>query len=322
MPQPILTPDLAARRAVQIRLRNAHPDRARIKVNLYTDAEVRAVAAAVAELEAAGDPSRIDCLMVADSYLMTHLGRGSTRLEGEAEQSEVFDMMLGLVRGVAGEAARFPGDPRPWVLGDLPDGAAATPAKAVESIARMIGAGADAVKVEVISPAVFESISAAAARGLPTVAHIGYKPQIGANRKYGDTEDEALSLFAEARSARDAGAIGLVLERVSQPVVALITRAHPRGLPVWAIFCGQTPLAGQSLNVFDSVVRPGFAATGFPPTSTLARSDFPAGYTHEVIARHFAALLRLTYDGAFPPRLSSALAPDALARLDAAGVWG
>jgi len=207
-------------------------------------------------------------------------------------------------------------------LGDLSHGAAEPPEKEVESIGRMVEAGADAVKVEAVSPAVFDAIEHAAARGLPTVAHIGYKPQIGANRKYGDTEDEALSLFAEARRARDAGAIGLVLERVSQPVMEIITRAHPRGLPVWAIFCGQTPLAGQSLNVFDSVIRPGFAATGFPPTSTLARGDFPAGYTHEVIARHFAALLRLTYDGAFPPRLTSALAPEALARLDAAGVWG
>ncbi len=314
--------ELVSRLASQQRLRQARPDRARIKVNLYTDAEARAVAAAVSDLERSGEPSRIDCLMIGDSYLMTHLGRASTRLEGEAEQAEVFAMMLDLVKGVAREAKDFPGDPRPWVLADLPDGAASTPAKALDSIRRMLDAGADAVKVEVISPAVFDAIAEAAAQGAPTVAHIGYKPQVGTNRKYGDTEDEALALFEEARIARDAGAFGLVLERVSQPVMGLITRPHDRGLPVWAIFCGQAPGAGQSLNVFDSVVRPSFAAFGFPPTSTLSRDAFPAGYTHEVISRHFAALLGLAYAGTFPPRLSSALDEAALGRLGKSAVWG
>ena len=314
--------NLAVRLGAQQRLRRQHPGRARIKVNLYTDAEARAVAAAVAELEGKGEPSRLDCLMVGDSYLMTHLGRASTRLESEAEQAEVFDMMLGLVRGVAREVKDFPGEPRPWLLADLPDGATSTPAKAQDSIRRMIDAGADAVKVEVISPAVFDAIAAAAAKGAPTVAHIGYKPQVGTNRKYGDTEDEALALFDEARLARDAGAFGLVLERVSQPVMGLITRPHDRGLPVWAIFCGQADGAGQSLNVFDSVIRPNFAAFGFPPTSTLARDAFPGGYTHEVIARHFASLLSLAYAGTFPPKLSSALDEATLGRLAQAAVWG
>ena len=317
-----LSKTLTVRLESQHRLRRERPDRARIKVNLYTDAEARAVAAAVAELESAGEPSRIDCLMIGDSYLMTHLGRASTRLEGEAEQAEVFARMLGLVKGVAREARDFPGDPRPWVLADLPDGAASTPAKAVDSIRRMIDAGADAVKVEVISPAVFDAIADAGAKGAPTVAHIGYKPQVGANRKYGDTEEEALALFDEAHRARDAGAFGLVLERVSQPVMGLITRPHDRGLPVWAIFCGQAPGAGQSLNVFDSVIRPSFAAIGFPPTSTLPRDAFPANYTHAVIARHFAALLKLTYAGTFPPRLSSALDDATLGRLGQASIWG
>ncbi len=314
--------DLASRRDAQNLLRRRHPDQARIKVNLYTGAEARAVAASVSRLESAGRPSRIDCLMVGDSYLMTHLGRASTRLESESEQREIFDLMLRLVRDVSREARSFPGDPRPWVLADLPDGAMATPAKAADSIARMIDAGADAVKLEAISDSVFDMIAAAAARGQATVAHIGYKPQAGANRKYGDTEDEARALMAEARRARDAGAIGLVLERVSQPVVGLLSRPHAKGLPNWAIFCGQAPGAGQSLNVFDSVVKPSFAAIGFPPTSTLTRDAFPSGYTHEVIADHFAGLLDLAYAGTFPPRLSSGLDEAALARLADVDIWG
>ncbi|MBM3546258.1 MAG: hypothetical protein FJX54_04860 [Alphaproteobacteria bacterium] len=312
---------LTSRLASQRRLRYAQPDQARIKVNLYTDSETRAVAAAVADLESSGFPSRVDCLMVGDSYLMTHLGRDSTRVEGEAEQARVFEMMVGLVRAVAREIKAFPGDPRPWLLADLPDGAMATEAKALDSIARMIDAGAEAVKVEVLTPAVFDVIAKAAARGIPTVAHIGYKPQAGANRKYGDNEEEARSLLAEAGQARAAGAIGLVLERVSQPVMALITRPHERGLPVWAIFCGQAPGAGQSLNVFDSVIRPNFANFGFPPTSTLARSEFPDAYTEAAIRGHFLALLRHTYAGTFPPRLASALDASALARLGDIDVW-
>jgi ketopantoate hydroxymethyltransferase len=313
---------LSSRLAAQQRLRQSRPDQARIKVNLYTDAETRAVAVALAELERDGEPSRVDCVMVGDSYLMTHLGRASTRIEDEAEQAEVFEMMLGLVRGVAREVASLPGDPRPWLLADLPDGAVATHAKAIDSIARMIDAGADAVKVEVLTPAVFDVIADAASRGAATVAHIGYKPQTGANRKYGDTEEEALSLLGEARRAREAGAVGLVLERVSQPVMGLISRTHDRSLPVWSIFCGQAPGAGQSLNVFDSVIRPSFAAFGFPPTSTLERTQFPQAYSEAVIATHFAALLRLAYAGTFPPRLASRLDPSALARLADIDVWG
>ena len=74
--------------------------------------------------------------------------------------------------------------------------------------------------------------------------------------------------------------------------------------------------------MFDSVIRPNFAAFGFPPTSTLARDAFPGGYTHEVIARHFASLLSLAYAGTFPPKLSSALDEATLGRLAQAAVWG
>ena len=51
-----------------------------IKLNLYRDYEVDAVAKAMADSPVLQMGIRLDCLMVSDSYLMTHLGRDSTRL--------------------------------------------------------------------------------------------------------------------------------------------------------------------------------------------------------------------------------------------------
>lgn len=321
-----MTPlDLGTIIARQMRERRERADQARIKVNLYTAAETRAVAEAVALLERAGQPSRVDCLMVGDSYLMTHLGRPSTRIDSPQDQAAVFAMMLGLVAAVAEAVAAFDqgagASARPWIMGDLPDGAAATPDRALDSVARMTEAGAAVVKIEVVSPHVFDIIEEAARRGFPVAAHIGYTPQSNANRKYGDTEPEFLDLIAQARRARDCGAVALVVERVSQPVNALLCRPHPKALPVYGIFSGRVAHGGQSLNVFDSVIRPDFPAKAFPPTATLPRSAFPAAYSHATIVRHFAELLGMAYAGAYPRSQSSVLAEEVLQRLTATVLW-
>ncbi len=302
--------------------RVARPDRPRLKVNLYTALETRAAARAARTLAAEGPPPGIDCLMVGDSYLMTHLGRPSTRLDTPAEEAGALDLLVGLVAEVrrALDGEDWPGQP-PWLLGDLPDGAAASLGRAEAAAGRMAAAGAEALKVELGGPESWAVLEGLARRGEAVVAHLGYAPQKTTNRRYGGDLAEAAALFAAARRARDAGAVAIVLERVDPAVHARLAAPAPGGLPVYAIFSGAAPNTAQNLNVWDAVVRPDTPRHAFPPTAVLDRADVPAGYTEDLIADRLAALVRLALAGRYPEQ-RTALDDETREALSALPVWG
>ena len=294
--------------AGQGRARLAMPDRHRVKVNLYTPDEVQGLADALSRPEVPFGPEDIDCLMVADSYLMTHLGRDSTRL-GPYEQAAFLDTLCHLVEGVAQAAeAAFTGSIRPWILGDMPDGAAITPARAINNARRLCDAGADAVKLELGSAAAWDALAGITDAGIPAVAHLGYQPTFNDNRRYGSEPAEAALLISGAADAARMGAFGLVLERVDPGLVTII--AAPGGpIPlVWSIFCGTSAYAGYSLNVWDAVIRPPTPRRGFPASASLDAAAYPERYTVPTIADHLAAALGLIagddYPAAIPSRLS------------------
>ncbi|MBB4264749.1 3-methyl-2-oxobutanoate hydroxymethyltransferase [Roseospira visakhapatnamensis] len=305
------TAGLDDRLAAHLAGRLAHPDVPRLKINLYRGYEVAAVAEAAADLRGTVPGfTQLDSLMVADSVLTTHMGRASTRVPS-GEEAAFLDIMRGLVAEVAAaaRAAFGTGPEAPYVIADMPDGSARTPDDAERHGAGMLALGADILKVEVGDDGGFPILERLGRAGLPVIAHLGYTPQSRENRKYGTTPEEALALCAAARRARDAGARAIVLERVSGAVNGVLSRPSPRGLPVYSIFSGRCPHLGQSLNVWDSVIRPDFAAKAFPPTADLNRAAYPDGYTGAAIRAHMAALLRLTLEGRFPPR--DPLAPPA-----------
>ncbi len=307
--------DFPDRVAGQARRRLAAPDRHRVKVNLYTADEVRGLAVALARADVAYGPADIDCLMVADSYLMTHLGRDSTRLP-PGEQAAFLGTLCGLVADVARTAdAVFTGASRPWILGDMPDGAARTPAMATASALRLCEAGADAVKLELGSAGAWDALATIAAAGIPVVAHLGYQPTFNENRRYGSEPAEAALLVSGAADAARMGAFALVLERVDPALVSII--AAPGGpVPlIWSIFCGTAPYAGYSLNVWDSVIRPPVPRRGFPACASLDASVYPQGYTEPVIADHVAAALGLIAEGGYPAPMPSRLAEPEAAQL-------
>lgn len=315
---------LLGRLASQLAARAARPDRPRLKVNLYNGLETRATAHAARALAAEGTAPDIDCLMVGDSYLMTHLGRPSTRLDTAAEQAWAVDLLVGLLAEVrrAVDAEPWPDGEVPWLLGDLPDGAARDLPAAGAAAARMAAAGAEAVKVEIDGPGSWAVLDGLATGGAAVVAHLGYTPQHSANRRYGGDLAEARALFAAAARARDAGAVALVLERVDPAVHARLAAPDPRGLPVYAIFSGTAPATGQNLNAWDAVVRPDAARRGFPPTAVLDRAEAAAGaYTEELVADRLAALVRLAQAGRYPDQRTS-LDEAAREALAAAAVWG
>lgn len=291
-----------------------------IKLNLYRDYEVDAVAQAIGDNPLLPIGVRIDCLMVSDSYLMTHLGRSSTKL-GEGEQGLFLEIMTALVRDVAHRAKRlFPSD-RPYIVGDMPDGSAATAETALRSADRMRAAGADVIKLEVHSPAVIGIIDRLAHEGFRVMAHLGYTPQGAESGRIGGSLDGAYALFATARRVRDSGAESIVLEKLDEFVHrALVDR--PEALPSYAIFSGKSETGGQSLNIWDAVFRPGFPARYFPPTAQATTDAFPSAYSAEIVSLRIAELLKLTAAGEFPLSPPTTLTAEDLCALAASDPWG
>ncbi|GAA4791692.1 3-methyl-2-oxobutanoate hydroxymethyltransferase [Streptomyces ziwulingensis] len=300
--------------------RYASPAQLGIKINAYRGFEVEGLAQALRTPDLVDSP--VESVMVGDSYFMTHLGRSTTVMTGRAEQEHALDTLVGLVAEVRGPLDKeFPPARRPFLLADLPDGATRDADAAVAAAARFAAAGADAVKVEVADEGGMRCVEAVAADGHPTVAHLGYTPQCTALARYGDGVDAAADLFALARRARDAGACALVVEMVSEPVNQALSRPHPEGLPVYSVFSGRARWGGQSLNLWDAVVRRAGAGRYFPPTPCIDVSDVSVAYTPELIAERMRELIRLTLAGWFPLSPRTALAHRDCVRIAETDPW-
>jgi ketopantoate hydroxymethyltransferase len=291
-----------------------------IKINAYRDYEVAALAQAV-RIPALQD-SPIECVMVGDSYFMTHLGRPSTVLAGAAEHRWALDCLVDLTAEVRAALDReFPADRRPFLLADMPDGTTRSTASARAAAARFVAAGADAVKIEVTGHHELRSVAAVAETSAPTLAHIGYAPQRTVLGRYGETLQEAMALFAQARQLRDAGACGLIMEMVSEPVNRALARPHLKGIPVYSVFSGRARWGGQSLNVWDAVVRPARSTRYFPPTAVIDRSEVGHAYTQDLIADRTRELIQLTLAGWFPLSPRTSLAAREIATIDDIDPW-
>jgi ketopantoate hydroxymethyltransferase len=285
-----------------------------LKINLYTAVETSAALRAIAAV----DP-HVECFMVGDSYLMTHLGRASTSLPTRAEQDWFLRVLAIQLAEVATVLQTVPAPRRPLLIGDMPDGATESTSHALHAAECLAAAGADIVKIEVTSARVLPMIESLVDHGHAVLAHVGYTPQDGANRRYGDTPAEALELFRRARQLRDLGACGLVLERVSEPVNQSL--CEHAALPIYSIFSGRARCGGQSLNVWDSVFIPDGGGRYFPPTASEPRSAFPAVYTASLIEERMTSLIRLTMRGDFPLSPPSRLSTRDVALLRSIDPW-
>jgi 3-methyl-2-oxobutanoate hydroxymethyltransferase len=76
-----------------------------------------------------------------------------------------------------------------------------------------------------------ETIRFLTERGIPVMAHIGLTPQsinvIGGYKTQGRTTDQWAAIEEDARIVAEAGAFAVVLEAMSEPLAAKITRAIP-----------------------------------------------------------------------------------------------
>ena len=186
------------------------------------------------------DETGVPLLLVGDSLGMVVLGYEDTTLVTMAEMEHH-------VRAVA--RAR----PRALLAADLPYGTYATPTAAVENARRLVAAGAEAVKAEG-GRAIAEQVAAIVAAGIPFCGHLGMLPQSvreeGGYRIKGRAEAERAALLADADALVAAGAFGMVLELVTPPVAAELTRR----VSVPTIGIGSGPdCDGQILVTLDLV---------------------------------------------------------------------
>ena len=157
----------------------------------------------------------VDMLLVGDSLGMMVLGYPDTT-------SVTLAHMLHHTQAVARA------HPRALVVADMPIHTYDTPQQALETARALVGAGAEAVKLEG-GAGKAEHIRAITAAGIPLQAHIGLLPQRvkedGGYRMRGKTAQEAAELLADVEAVASAGAFSAVIECTSPAVAAELTRA-------------------------------------------------------------------------------------------------
>jgi 3-methyl-2-oxobutanoate hydroxymethyltransferase len=120
--------------------------------------------------------------------------------------------------------------PRALLVADLPYHSYLTVASAVQNAQHLAVAGAEAVKAEG-GRSILEQVRAIIAAGIPFCGHLGMLPQSvaeeGGYHIKGKKEAEHQGLLDDAKLLADAGAFGIVLELVTPPVAAEVTRLIP-----------------------------------------------------------------------------------------------
>ena len=189
------------------------------------------------------DDAGVDVILVGDSV--------ATVVQGEATTIPVtLEEMEYHVRMVARARTRA------LVVGDLPFGTYQSgPARAVDSAARLVKAGAAAVKLEG-GVHVADCVLALTRMDVPVMGHVGLTPQsyhrMGGHRVQGRREGrdagERDRLLEDAHALEQAGAFAVVVEGVPRDLAAAITRK----LSVPTIGIGAGPdCDGQVLVLHD-----------------------------------------------------------------------
>lgn len=161
------------------------------------------------------DEAGADAILVGDSLGMVMLGFPDTT-------HVTLDMMLHHTSAVAR------GVTNALVIGDMPIHSYDTPKQALITASALIGAGADAVKLEGGVNQV-EKVRCIVGAGIPVIGHHGMLPQRvieeGGYKKKGKTEAEADAILEGALALQEAGCSAIVLESVIPAVAERITAA-------------------------------------------------------------------------------------------------
>jgi 3-methyl-2-oxobutanoate hydroxymethyltransferase len=204
------------------------------------------------------DESGIDIILVGDSLGMVVLGYEDTTSVTLAE-------MLHHTRAVARAVKRA------FLVADMPIHTYDTPEQAVVTARELVGAGAQAVKLEGGATHA-RRIEAIVQAGIPFMAHIGMLPQSvreeGGYKLKGRTQSEVEQLIQDAHAVEKAGAFAVVLEIVAADTARQITEAI--GIPTIGIGSGDQ-CDGQILVTHDLIgLFPWFTPKFVSPAARVA----------------------------------------------------
>jgi 3-methyl-2-oxobutanoate hydroxymethyltransferase len=187
------------------------------------------------------DAAGVDLILVGDSVANNVLGFDDTL------HVTVDDM-------VRHTAAVCRARPAPLVVADLPwMSYHLDAAETVRNAARLIRAGAQAVKLEG-GEARVPMVEALVLAEIPVMGHVGLTPQsvnaMGGYRVQGRTDDAATGLAADAKALAAAGCFAVVLEGVPERVGRMVTEA----LEVPTIGIGAGPDCDGQVLVFHDLL--------------------------------------------------------------------
>jgi 3-methyl-2-oxobutanoate hydroxymethyltransferase len=161
------------------------------------------------------DEAGVPLLLVGDSVGNNVLGYDTT-IPVTMEEALIFTAAV--ARGV-GNAL---------VVGDLPFGSyQASAAEAVRNAARLVKAGANAVKLEGGRRSA-KAVGRMTRAGIPVMGHLGYTPQsanVFGRRVVRGRGGEGDELLADALALQDAGCFAIVLEAIPAELGARVTQA-------------------------------------------------------------------------------------------------
>ncbi|MEA3640522.1 MAG: 3-methyl-2-oxobutanoate hydroxymethyltransferase [Lamprobacter sp.] len=237
-------------------------------------------------LERAG----VEVLLVGDSLGMVVQGQPTTL-------SVTLEQMVYHSRCVTRTAERS------LVIADMPFMSYATPERAVEAAARLMGEGGAAmVKLEGGAPLV-DTVARLTAFGAPVCAHLGLLPQsvhqLGGYRVQGREAADAERIEADALRLQDAGASLLVLECVPRALAEALSKRLR--IPVIGIGSGNA-CDGQVLVLHDVLgLTPGkaprFSKNFLAAESAPATGETVSACCIEAAIKGYVAAVK---SGAFP----------------------
>jgi len=232
-----------------------------------------------ASFAAVCDEAGVDMLLIGDSLGNVIQGMDHT-LAVTIEETEYH------TRAVAR------GSSRGLVIADMPFGSfQESPAQAFRNAARLLGAGAQMVKIEAGGHMV-ETVRFLVERGVPVCAHVGLTPQsvhsLGGHRVQGRSDEAADRLVADSKALAEAGAGIVLLEAVPNAVGKRVTDAV--GVPTIGIGAGPD-CSGQVLVLYDILDI-------FPGKKARFVKNFMAGRAS--VKDAIAAYVRAVKDKSYP----------------------
>ena len=184
------------------------------------------------------------------------------------------------------------GSSRALVIADMPFGSfQESPEQAFRNAARLLGAGAQMVKIEAGAHMV-QTVRFMVERGVPVCAHVGLTPQsvhaLGGHRVQGRSDEAADRLVEESKALAEAGAGIVLLEAVPNAVGKRVTDAV--GVPTIGIGAGPD-CSGQVLVLYDILDI-------FPGKKARFVKNFMAGQAS--VKDAIAAYVRAVKDKSYP----------------------